>query len=372
MSRPEKKMKRSLDLASPPTINRVVSNQDNHHQPLSRRWEDLEVDCLANVFARVGMESLLLALPFVCKSWYATSHNPLCWKSLSFPDFEPNPMFVSVHEIDFETRKFGPFYDKFINEYRINRTRFSITGFIKLVIKRSDGKATSLKLPGFCNEEGLRYVSETCPELRMLHLCDDLVLFKHCRVVSELIGKWKYLEHLTLGGKCGEILKQYSGEGSVEYLSKSFEALLAFDKFSDGNLHKILVQVGIHCKNFRSLHIFETLVGEAEALAIVTMLPGLMDLTLGQSRIERDNLVMLLQGCKKLCCFNLWYCEGFEGCDPELLKLASHISEFWYKGAVTDFTRLNVLKRNILTMGIKNQIWRKGRMLMARVLDLDE
>ncbi|XP_062003520.1 F-box/LRR-repeat protein At3g48880-like [Rosa rugosa] len=359
MLRPEKK---KMKPSSPPRIDGVVSSH-HHDQSLTRRWEDLEVDCLANVFAKVGMESLLLALPFVCKSWYAASLNPLCWKFLSFPDFEPYPLFTGMHEIDFETRKFGPFYDKFIRKYRIRRTRFSITGFVKLVASRSNGKATYLKLPGFCTEEALRYVSEACPELRMLYLCDDLVIFKHTQIISELIGKWKHLEHLTLGGNCGEILKQYRGNG--DYLSKNFEALTSFKYNSNGTLHRILLQIAIHCKHFRSLHIFETLVGEVEAWAIVTMLPDLTHLTLAQSRIERDTLFTLLRGCRKLCSFNLWYCEGFEECDEELLKLASHISEFWYKGGPNDFTRLNELKGIILTMCLKNQLWRKGKILLA-------
>ncbi|KAJ6749500.1 hypothetical protein OIU85_000170 [Salix viminalis] len=50
-----------------------------------RKWEDLEFDCLVNVLGRVDMESLLLYVPFVCKSWYEASLNPSCWKHLVFP-----------------------------------------------------------------------------------------------------------------------------------------------------------------------------------------------------------------------------------------------------------------------------------------------
>ncbi|KAI5349804.1 PREDICTED: F-box/LRR-repeat [Prunus dulcis] len=31
-----------------------------------RRWEDLNIDCLVNIFGRGGMESLLLDVSFVC------------------------------------------------------------------------------------------------------------------------------------------------------------------------------------------------------------------------------------------------------------------------------------------------------------------
>ncbi|KAJ6779011.1 hypothetical protein OIU74_002742 [Salix koriyanagi] len=55
-----------------------------------RKWEDLEFDCLVNVLGRVDMESLLLYVPFVCKSWYKASLNPSCWKHLVFPtDVDP-------------------------------------------------------------------------------------------------------------------------------------------------------------------------------------------------------------------------------------------------------------------------------------------
>ncbi|KAK9933186.1 hypothetical protein M0R45_020390 [Rubus argutus] len=48
----------------------------------------LEQGCLMNVFERVGMKSLLLDIPFVCKSWHATSLDPSCWQSLIFPDIK--------------------------------------------------------------------------------------------------------------------------------------------------------------------------------------------------------------------------------------------------------------------------------------------
>ncbi|KAK9920217.1 hypothetical protein M0R45_028775 [Rubus argutus] len=370
MLRPEKKMKPS----SPPRIDGLISNLDDAgNQFLGRRWEELDEDCLANVFAKVGMESLILALPFVCKSWYATTLNPLCWKFLSFPEFEPYPLFTTIEAIDVRTQRFGPFYDKFVEEYGIDRARFSITGFIKLVVNRTNGKAIYLKLPGFCTEEALRFVSYACPALRVLFLYDDLVIFKHSQIVSELIGNWKFLEHLTLGGNFGEIVKQYRRSG--DHLSKNFEALLSCSSYGspigNKNLLEILVQIGVHCKHLRSLHIFDALIGEVEASTVVKMLPHLEHLSLARSRVERDALVTLLRGCEKLCCFNLGYCEGFDECDEELLKLASHISEFRCKGSPNDFTRLNVLRRIILTMGLRNQIWRKGKILLAKILEVD-
>ncbi|KAM5560695.1 hypothetical protein ABKV19_021721 [Rosa sericea] len=351
MLRPQKKLKLkpSPDQSSPPRSDGVVSNQD-HDQSLSRRWEDLEVDCLANVFAKVGMESLVLALPFVCKSWYATALSPLCWKFLSFPEFEPYPLFTTVDNIDDQIQSFGPFYDKFIEEFQIDRTRFSITGFIKLVVNRSKGKAVQLELPQFCTEEAMRYVADACPEIRCLHFADDLVLFRHAQILPEVIGKWKYLEELTLGGNMENIGRQF--EVNVgKHLSRHFEAaLLPFYNYDsmvrNTNLYETLVQISIHCKDIRSLHVCDTIVAE-EASTIVTMLPNLVYLTLEHSRIERDSLVMLLRGCKKLWCFKVWNCEGFEEDDEEMQNLASHISEFRCKRDQFDFICFHDLKMMI-------------------------
>lgn len=50
-----------------------------------RKWEDLEMECLSNVFDRVGMESLVLDVPLVCNSWYKATLNPKYWQTLIFP-----------------------------------------------------------------------------------------------------------------------------------------------------------------------------------------------------------------------------------------------------------------------------------------------
>ncbi|KAJ4825713.1 hypothetical protein Tsubulata_001211, partial [Turnera subulata] len=47
-----------------------------------RKWEDLEKGCLVNVLGRVGMESLLLDVPFVCKSWYRAGLEPKRWEQI--------------------------------------------------------------------------------------------------------------------------------------------------------------------------------------------------------------------------------------------------------------------------------------------------
>ncbi|CAL5413377.1 unnamed protein product [Camellia sinensis] len=166
------------------------------------KWEDLNMDSLVNVFGRVGIESLLLDVPFMCKSWY---------------------------------------------------------------------KAT---LKG-----ALLYVADEIPNL---------------------MSKWKNLAILRLGGTF--------------------------------HLQEILAQINIHCKNFIGLGIPRAYIKQDEASAIVTLLPNIKQLSLRHASMEKENLVMILQGCKELKYFDVRDCIGFDEGDDEILKLASHIRTFKHKG----------------------------------------
>ncbi|KAL6146369.1 hypothetical protein ACLB2K_057049 [Fragaria x ananassa] len=275
--------------------NGVIPDSEKMHK---RRWENLCMDCITKVFARVGMESLILSLPFVCKSWYAATLDPLCWQYLYFPDLEPS-LLTGPNSTKLES--YGPFYDKFVEEYHIerNRSRFSITAFIKLVVNRSNGKALELKMPGFSTEEALRYVSDACPNLRVLNLPDDLQIFKHSGIIPEVIGKWKSLEQLHLGSNLKKINALVDGASPryfSEYLQSSLLACVCHD-----NLNKILEQIGIHCKHFMGLQLEIEKVDIATASEIVKYLPDIKFLKLIQCYIQNDGIVtVLLNGCKEL------------------------------------------------------------------------
>lgn len=333
-----------------PSVNRTVMSSPNREEGSSstgmsnddvgqncgkkgrfseRSWEELDWDCLTNVLSKVGMESLLLAVPFVCKSWYKTSLNPLCWQNLSFPDFLPYPLFIDIAEEDDGPLSFGPFYDKFVNEYGIDRSRFSITAFVKSVVDRSNGKAIYLTLPEFCTEEALRYVSDECPLLKFLWLTDDLVVFKHSQIMPEVIGKWKLLECLILGSGLVNIVEQIGGTNNARGLSKHFEVLLTSQTPLCYNvLDRILEQTGTHCKYLSYLMIYDDSLGEVEASTIVNLLPNLKKLLVRNCRIERDSVVTLLRGCKELVLFDAKNCEGFEESDEEISKLAFRIHTY--------------------------------------------
>ncbi|KAI5349797.1 hypothetical protein L3X38_002686 [Prunus dulcis] len=103
---------------------------------INQRWDDLPMDCLVNVLEKVGMRSLLLDVPFVCKSCEIEA------------------------EID------------------IQSDRLCFESLMKAALK---------------------YVGDVCHELKGLSLPQTFtsLFIKHCK---ELIGKCKHLELLSLGG----------------------------------------------------------------------------------------------------------------------------------------------------------------------------
>lgn len=116
------------------------------------KWEDLPSDCLVCVFRKLGVDDLVLNAPFVCKSWYWASLDPSCWKTLNF------------HAID--TWAGSEFTKNFKLVYRVDR--FTLRGFLKFVIARSNKSATTLIL----NEnqftlKNMVYICKECPWLNI-------------------------------------------------------------------------------------------------------------------------------------------------------------------------------------------------------------
>nr|XP_011461970.1 PREDICTED: F-box/LRR-repeat protein At3g48880-like [Fragaria vesca subsp. vesca] len=276
-----------------------------------RRWEEMNEDCLANAFSRTGMKSLLLAIPFVCKSWYKASLSPECWTCLFFPDYVPTPLLVStVEEIEMGPQSFGTFYEKFIDEYGIDKSRFSITGFVKLVVGRSKGKATELELPMYGTKAALRYVANVCPLLRHLSFQDDLVIFKHSRILPQVIGKWKFLESLSLRPRL-VVNDEQKRDGNC--WTRYFQELLAPDILSRNNvLERIIAQIGTHCKHFRQLNLIQTHLHQDGALAIANFLPHLQIIVAVGCIIQRDSISTIVRGCKELRVFYAKESTGFD------------------------------------------------------------
>ncbi|KAF9625244.1 hypothetical protein IFM89_020830 [Coptis chinensis] len=235
-----------------------------------RRWEDLNCDCLALVFERVGLKHLMLDVPLVCKSWYKAHLSPGCWKNLDF---------------------------RFANDFSFGS---SYTNLIKFAVSRSCGTATMVALPNDCTFEDLNYISEECKALKILIVPYLDATPKQRQCIPELIAKLNYLENL---GICG-----------VE-------------------LNKIVTQIGIHCSNFVGLFINSSIHFD-EATSIVTNLPKIKHLSLRNCSLPRECLIQILNGCRDLVLFDVRGCIGFDEDDEEILKLASHIKDFRPQGSM--------------------------------------
>ncbi|XP_020411212.1 F-box protein FBW2 [Prunus persica] len=243
------------------------------------------------------MESVLLDVPFVCKSWYKVTLNPSCWQSLIFPDnecIEVWPWVVS------ECPNFQNLMDRFVSEFQIDGDRFSVTTFLKFVINRSSRTAVLLKLPKCCTVETFVFVANVCPGLVTLGLPLRLLESEHTN--PDLISKWKNLEVVSLG--------------------------------SSLNLVIILALIKTHCKNIYGLDLAMTLIREREALAIVKLVPNIKYLNLKGTIVSRDSLVTLLRGCKDLVVLDVRDCIGVDENHDEILKFASHFSKFMCGGSV--------------------------------------
>ncbi|KAL6206809.1 hypothetical protein ACLB2K_024055 [Fragaria x ananassa] len=240
-----------------------------------RKWAELEMDCLINVFGRVGMESLLVSVPFVCKSWHEATLDPLCWQTLSFPEFLP---LLEPNSLGLE-----PFYYKFVGKCQVNKnTSFSITAFVRMVVARSHGKVVEIKLPGFINEETLR-------------------------VIAKLIGKWKLLEQLHLGGNLKKI-HTFRADLDKKRMYELFpRGAGVFSR--ETIMDDILKQISIHCKHFVGLRITHAFkVNVCNILA----LPNLKYLWFEECHFEGNSLVTLVKGCKQLEVLDVGKCGELE------------------------------------------------------------
>ncbi|GFY81611.1 hypothetical protein Acr_01g0014200 [Actinidia rufa] len=175
------------------------------------KWEDLDRDCLVSIFGRLGLESLLLDVPFVCKSWYKATRIPQSWRHLDFSKLQ-------LHD--------SWYYDDFTSR-----------------LMDTYGIEALPELPNRCMEEALLYVADECPALRTLVLPSNVLQgpqgpqFK----IKNHMSKWTNLQFLKLQ-RC-------------------------FD------MKELLTQINIHCKNFEALAIERANIGRDEASAIVKFLP---------------------------------------------------------------------------------------------------
>ncbi|KAG0478822.1 hypothetical protein HPP92_013541 [Vanilla planifolia] len=150
----------------------------------SKRWEEMEKDCLVKVFMRLGLDDLTLTVPFVCKSWLAVAVDPLCWQKLDFRQIDVLPWSSF-------SKKFSIFY---------SLPYFSFSHLLRLCLKRSCSSVTELRFPlKHTSLEELVLASIECPRLKVLALP---ILSPSEEVhLPKLMNKWKHLQKLEMESK---------------------------------------------------------------------------------------------------------------------------------------------------------------------------
>ncbi|KAG1348022.1 F-box/LRR-repeat protein [Cocos nucifera] len=249
-----------------------------------RRWEAMGLDCLVNIFQRLGIEDLALGVPFACKSWYRASLDPICWRVLNFQalDFMP----------------WSNFSKRFMRQYSLQH--FSFSGFMKLAIDRSHGGVVELRFPLLIGASlrDLVHASNMCPRLKIAVL--PKIMLEDEEHIPELVGKWKDLERLEMESK-------------------------------PSSFSEIATQVGLNCKSFTGLRMFGAIKKE-DVLAITKSLPKIRNLCLSGSYLCKKELLAMVDGCKELEKLIVNDCIGFEA-DEEVLKRASAITTFEHEGS---------------------------------------
>ncbi|PIA32925.1 hypothetical protein AQUCO_04300109v1 [Aquilegia coerulea] len=246
---------------------------------VGRKWEDLNIDCLVKIFERVGVKALVSAVPFVCKPWYKASLDPQCWKDLDFQAAYPTTS-TSTSQVKPGTSP--------------------LTKLITLSVLRSCGTAVRVVFREDSTYGDFILVLG-CPSLKILTL-PKFLDGHHIEEIPSLTGKWTNLEALCMHSRyC---------------------------------LVETLTQIRTHCKNFKSLTIFNrgTILSD-KASAIVTLLPKIKDLTLRETYLPRVSLQLILLGCKDLELLDVRDCVGFDEDDVEIWKMALHIKNFMCTGS---------------------------------------
>ncbi|XP_020571922.1 F-box/LRR-repeat protein At3g48880-like [Phalaenopsis equestris] len=253
------------------------------HLPTTTNWENIPLDCLCIIFSKLSLDDLTASIPFVSKSWYHASTHPILYQTLDFNliDLNPSSSFSKIFSSQFSL------------------PHFTSTGFLKLAMARSQGAAFEIRFSSLFppSMEVLSLVSITCPRLKTLCLphinFDDEVHFLN------MINRWRDLEWLEMESK-------------------------------PSNLGELTKRIGFHCNRFYGLKIRGS-IEMNDVSGIVNFLPKIGFLDLSGSKVGKEEVLAIVDGCRELKGLNLKGCVGFE-VDSELKKRAEGIEVFEFEG----------------------------------------
>ncbi|WOL10047.1 F-box/LRR-repeat protein [Canna indica] len=255
----------------------------------ARRWEDMPADCLVAIFQRLALDDLTVGVPFVCKSWARAAREPGCWKVVDFRSLDLMP--------------WSEFPRRFVARHS-SLHDFSFSALLRFVLGRARGSSSSVAelvfpLASAVSIDDLDYAAAKCPGLRRLALPDHLMLEDERRV-PELVGRWKDLEELEMESK-------------------------------PSSFSEIVAGIGRGCRRFARLRVTGLITGE-DARAVAEWLPELKCLELSKSYLTKEELEVILRGCRKLERVVVRNCLGFAA-DEEVLKMGAGVKSFEHEGS---------------------------------------
>ncbi|KAI7735634.1 hypothetical protein M8C21_031950 [Ambrosia artemisiifolia] len=238
----------------------------------ARDWKELPVDCLVQVFARVGIESLIGTIPLVCKSWYNATFYPQSWQQLVFHKL-PTTKHSNLHH------------------HPPQHAADSLETFLHFAVARSHGLVTDLVFPPHSRlKQGqIAWIAQQCPSLKLLVLPNYLSYVINFEVANSVCN-WKDLEGLQVSSLIG--------------------------------LKTTIANISKNCPKFYHLSVYVPRLDGDVASAIASQLPHIKTLDLRFSTIERDDLVVVLKACHKLRHLDISdQCKGLiEAADNELVR----------------------------------------------------
>lgn len=156
---------------------------------------------------------------------------------------------------------------------------------------------------GFCDSMSTESVVNClfvgrCPGLKKV-VMPNLLLEDEVHI-PELVAKWKELELLEMQSKPASFLE-------------------------------VVERISLNCKNFVGLRMLGS-IKKDDALAIVKLLPKLKYLCLNKSYLPKEQLLLIMDGCRELERLSVKDCIGFEA-DEEVMKKAQGIKIFECEGS---------------------------------------
>lgn len=228
-------------------------------EPVLRRWEDLDIDVLVKIFQSFDIFELTSGIPQVCSTWRLACCDPLLWRTLNLSNLKSN--FIKI--------PLEPYV------YVDGRSDKTLTRILKLALNLSRGSISTLifHFNLYISDEQLTYTAERCPGLKRL------VMPAWNRIkktgICKAIRMWEDLESLTMP--------------------------------SIANPPYLMEEIAKNCKNFAELKIM----GPCDiyfASTIVAYLPNLKILSLRCSMLNKDALIIILEGLKQLEVLNISHC----------------------------------------------------------------